>query len=473
MRIVGRERELALLEAAGRRAAAGRGSCLILTGEPGAGKSHLAGVAAARWRADGAMVLEGACQPYAADQMAYGAFVQAWAGVSAEEGGGFGTLLGELASLGELPGDVARSWLFDRVARQLDTLAERRPVVVLLDDLHWADPPTLALLRFLARPADGHKRLLVATAHSDGKGWLGAAEELVDLMASGHVDQLGLEPLSAAQTRALIVSELGGQPSDDIVERLVHSSGGNPYLAHELAAAAREGLDGLPSTLQRVLLRRIGAHGAAAELALATVAAADDTPVEVLDGALRAVLGSSRTTTVRTLVESGLLTSGPDPGRLRIRHAVLGEVLRGRLVPAQRRALHEALAVAWGDDPAAARHWEEAEQPARALSAWLDAGRAATGAAAYGAAAHAYTRALELASRADVAEDPEPQRLVVEAAEAMHRAGHDQRAVRVLRTVLAAGRVADDATRIALLDRLQSCLFAAGQAPEAFAVLEE
>jgi DNA-binding CsgD family transcriptional regulator/tetratricopeptide (TPR) repeat protein len=471
--IVGRDEELALLEAAGRRAAVGRGSCLLVSGEPGAGKSHLMTVAAARWRAAGAVVLEGACQPYAADELAYGPFVQAWSRVGAQDGGGFATLLAELASLGELPAEVARAWLFDRVARQLDAMAERRPVVLLLDDLHWADRPTLALLRFLARPAARHKRLLVATARSDGEGRLGSAEELVDMLVSGHLDQLVLEPLSSAQTHALVVGELRGRGGDDLVDRLVQSSGGNPYLAHELAAAARQGLDGLPSTLQRVLLRRIGAHGAAAEVALATVAVAADAPVEVLDAALDAVVGPDRAATVGALVASGLLVAGPDRGRLRTRHAVLGEVALGRLVPSQRRAVHGALAVAWGEDPAAARHWEQAAEPTRALRAWLDTGRVATAAGAYGDAAHAYARALDLATRAHVPEDPGPQRLVVEAAEAMHRAGDDERAVRALRTALAAGRVTDDALRLALLDRLQSCLFAAGAAPDAFAVLEE
>lgn len=473
MVIVGRETELTLLELAGRRASAGRGACLLVTGEPGAGKSHLAAVAAARWRVAGAVVLEGACQPYAAEELAYGPFVQAWSRVGAKDGGGFGTLFAELASLGELPAEVARAWLFDRVGRQLDTMAQLRPVVVLFDDLHWADRHTLALVRFLARSAAGHKRLLVATARSDGEGQLGAAEELVDLLVSGHVDQLVLEPLSAEQTRALVVGELRGHTGDDFVDRLVSSSGGNPYLAHELAAAAGQGMDGPPSTLQRVLLRRIGAHGAAAEDALATVAVAADAQAEVLDRALYAVVGPSATATVGALVKSGLLVAGPGRGRLRTRHAVLGDVALGQLSPARRRAVHGALAVAWGEDPAAARHWEEADEPARALRAWLDAGRVATGAGAYGAAAHAYARALDLAGGAEVPEDPGRQRLAVQAAEAMHRAGDDQQAVRALRTALAAGRVTDDALRLALLDRLQSCLFAAGEAPEAFAVLEE
>src|SRR5690242_5672654 len=99
--IVGREDELARLEAAASSARDGRGACLLVTGEPGAGKSSLVGTAAARWRDLGALVLEGTCEPFAAEELAYAPFVQAWSHVATEDGGGFATLLVELAGLGE------------------------------------------------------------------------------------------------------------------------------------------------------------------------------------------------------------------------------------------------------------------------------------------------------------------------------------------------------------------------------------
>src|SRR3954469_17491203 len=186
--IVGREDELARLEAAASHARDGRGACLLVTGEPGAGKTHLVATAAARWRDLGALVLDGTCEPFTADALAYGPFVQAWSHLDGEDGAGFAPLLVELAGLGELPADVARAWLFDRVARQLDTWGRRRPVVVVLEDVHWADRPTLALLRFLARAVRQRPRLIVATARSDGEDRFGAADELTDLVASGHIE---------------------------------------------------------------------------------------------------------------------------------------------------------------------------------------------------------------------------------------------------------------------------------------------
>jgi DNA-binding CsgD family transcriptional regulator/tetratricopeptide (TPR) repeat protein len=471
--LVGREDEFARLEAAAGDARQGRGACVLVTGEPGVGKSHLVATAAARWRGLGALVLDGACEPYASDELAYGPFVQAWSHLDAQDGVGFAALLVELAGFGELPADVARAWLFDRVARQLDTWGRRRPVVVVVEDVHWADRPTLALLRFLARAARQRPRLILATARSDGEDRLGAADELTDLVASGHIERLALTALSAEQTRALVRSVLDAATDETVVDTLVTRSGGNPYLAGELALAAAQGVDGLPSTLQRVLSRRISAHGEDAELALATVAVAADAPGEVLDAALAAVLPQGGAELVSELLRSALLVPRRDGDGVRLRHAVLGEVALRRLAPSRLRAVHHALAVAWGGDPAAARHWEQAGDLVRALRDWVAAGRADSRAGAYCTAAHAYSRVLDLAARTDPPRDIATPVLTVEAAEAMHRAGDDEGAVQAVRAALTSERPLTDAARLALLDQLQSCLFAAGHASEAFSVITE
>ena len=471
--IVGREEELARLETAASHARDAHGACLLVTGEPGAGKTNLVATAAARWRARGALVLEGTCEPFAADELAYGPFVQAWSHVDADDSGGFAALLVELAGLGELPADVARSWLFDRVARQLDTWGRSRPVVVVVEDMHWADRSTLALLRFLARPARQRPRLIVATARSDGADQLGAADDLTDLLVSGHVERLALAPLSAADTGALVRSVLPDADDETVVAALVTRSGGNPYLATELALAASQGLDDLPSTLQRVLSQRITAHGDDAELALATVAVGGDAPGEVLDAALATVLTHDSAPLVSELLRSALLVPRADGGGVRLRHAALGEVALANLTPSRLRAVHHALALAWDGDPAAARHWEQSGDLERALRDWLAGGRAASSIGAYSAAASAYAHVLDLSARTDLPRDVSQQVLTVEAAEAMHRAGDDESAVQAVRAALASETALDVAARLALLDQLQSCLFAAGHAPEAFSVITE
>lgn len=454
--VIGREDEYARLEAARQRADHGNGSCLLITGEPGAGKSHLLSAAGAAWREDGAVVLDGACESFAADELAYGPFVQAWSRVDAAHGGGFADLLAALAGLGELPVEVARAWLFDRVARQLDELAADRAVAVVLEDVHWADRATVGLLRFLARAVRRRRWLLVVTARSDGADGLGAADELVDLVASGQVERVVLGVLPPTQIRTLVVRVLGERWEEDVVNAIVARAGGNPYLAHELAAAATHDRDGLPSTLHRVLLRRITAHGEAAEIALATVALAAEAPAEVVDAALAASVGLAMAGTVSALLRSALLVPAPGGGGVRLRHAVLGEVAVGRLPADRLREVHRALAVAWAGDPAAARHWECAGELRRALHDWLAAGRAAGRSSAYSTAAHAYSRVLELAGAVQMPER-QPAEFALEAADAMYRAGDDEHAVRALRSALASGQVLDDVQRLALLERLQTC----------------
>jgi DNA-binding CsgD family transcriptional regulator/tetratricopeptide (TPR) repeat protein len=111
--------------------------------------------------------------------------------------------------------------------------------------------------------------------------------------------------------------------------------------------------------------------------------------------------------------------------------------------------------------------------PSQALRDWLAAGRAASRTGAYSTAAHAYSRVLDLAARTDLPPDAAAPVFTVEAAEAMHRAGDDEGAVRAVRSALTSERALDDAARLALLDQLQSCLFAAGHAPEAFGIITE
>ncbi len=336
--IVGRTEELQRPHAAFRHAAIGRLKAVLLSGEPGVGKTLLAERAAGTWRRQGALVLPGACQQYGADELAYAPFVGAWAHLESHSEGGFGALLAGLAGLGELPGDVARSWLFDRVAHQLARLGADRPVVLLLEDVHWADRLSLALAQFLVRSGQPRRLLLLFTARRDGAGRLGAAEALTELIGSGKVGHLALDPLTAAAARDLVRGVLdatGREPGiharlradhlaeGRLVENVVARSGGNPYLAHELATAARHGLVGLPDTLRRVLRLAV-------EAADALHRAGDD------DGAvstLRAALATAqiRDPAVRLALLDRLLGSLFATGRVPDAFAVLEEAVA--LVP--------------------------------------------------------------------------------------------------------------------------------------------
>src|SRR5829696_1480317 len=239
---VGRSAELAALRALlplgpgdGRRVA-------LLVGEAGSGKSRLARELAAQAAQDGVLVLSGACD--AVVRTPYGPFVEALdqltrAAEPAELRTALGTTGGELTRLlpglsaraGDLPApgaadpDTERHRLHTAVAELLTGLSGRRPLLLVVEDGHWADAPTLLLLRYLARAA-GDARLLVLATFRDTETDVPAtvSDVLADLRRSDDVVRL----------------RLGGFSHDEVLEFVhraagVEHGGGPPELAAALA----------------------------------------------------------------------------------------------------------------------------------------------------------------------------------------------------------------------------------------------
>src|SRR3954451_2020026 len=177
---VGRTAELETLRTLMPRAAGEGRRIVLLGGEPGSGKSRLVREFATEGAADGALVLYGACD--AVVRTPYGPFVEALDHLArvterADLRAALGTMGGELtrllpdlpARVGDLPGpvsadpDTERHRLHTAVADLLTATGRRRPVLLVLEDGHWADAPTLLLLRYLARAAANARLLLLAT----------------------------------------------------------------------------------------------------------------------------------------------------------------------------------------------------------------------------------------------------------------------------------------------------------------------
>src|SRR5437763_5242950 len=162
--LVGREREQALLAKHLASALAGRGSLVLIGGEAGIGKTALAEALAHEAAAHGALVLVGRCYDLT-ETPPYGPWLDLFARYTPT-----GDLppppapFAERGTLGEVPSQAA---LFAQVHDFLAALAARRPLVLLLDDLHWADPASLDLLRSLARPLEPMPLLLLATYRAD------------------------------------------------------------------------------------------------------------------------------------------------------------------------------------------------------------------------------------------------------------------------------------------------------------------
>jgi DNA-binding CsgD family transcriptional regulator/tetratricopeptide (TPR) repeat protein len=258
---VGRAAELEKLRTLMPRAAGEGRRVALLAGEPGAGKSRLTREFAAEVAAEGVLVLCGACD--AAVRTPYRPFVEALdqlvrATDPAELSAALGTGAGELTRLlpdlssrvGELPEpvmadpDTERHRLHTAVADLLEKVSHARPVLVVLEDGHWADAPTLLMLRHLARSA-GSGRLLLLVTFRDTEADVPAelAETLADLRRAEGVLRMRLSGLSGAEVSDLVSRAAGGDPGAELGELAgtIHDlTGGNAFLVCELWRALLE-----------------------------------------------------------------------------------------------------------------------------------------------------------------------------------------------------------------------------------------
>ncbi|MEU7829844.1 BREX system ATP-binding domain-containing protein [Nonomuraea sp. NPDC049129] len=403
--ITGREEELAALDGLLEAAAAGRTGFSLITGEPGIGKTRLAEALVSRARARGFTVAVGRC---AATEGAP-AF---WPWV---------TVLERLAdALPPLPADVranlpgvgsatgtdpegARFRTYEAAARALT--AGLRPVLVVLDDLHWADRSSLRLLSYLAGYVLDGKLVVVGTAR-DWPPPEGALAEAFEALSRRQAVRLPLSGLSA--------SELGElTPAGTDVRALRDRTNGNPFFVTELTRYLEAGSPGrgtLPLGVRDVVLGRVNRlPGPSAELLRVAAVAGREFDVTIVAEAagldLDAALDRLEPAMAAALVGEGR------PGRFRFVHALVQEALT-EVVPVLRRArLHAAVAAAIESRTggsasdrlaAAAHHWFQAIPAGHTARAWRAAWRAAEEAKRL----RAYDVAVELLERADrVAED--------------------------------------------------------------------
>ncbi|MGY1773087.1 BTAD domain-containing putative transcriptional regulator [Blastococcus sp. SYSU D00813] len=390
--LVGREAELARLTEVLAGAAAGRPSFASLIGEPGIGKSRLAAELAARAAAGGTRVLVGRCSQ---DEGAPPLWP--WAAV--------------LAGLPDVPAPEAaaepgtdpqaerfRTW--DAICRRLLAAAARQPLLVVLDDLHWADASSLRVLRHLVATAETGRLALVATwrPHPEPTGPLA---EVAEALARRHALRLELAGLPAEDSARLVAAVAGTAPAGGTGELLHRRTDGNPFFLVEYARLVGEGgaVTGaeLPAGVSDVLGRRLAGLP---EPALAAVRAAAVLGREVRLPRLAALLGTDEDAVLDALdpaLAAGLLTEdGVD--RFRFAHALVRDAAYATLPLSRRARLHARAAEAAEDDPAdpqataeAARHWLAAG-PAAAGRAWP----AAVAAARAAMDVHAHEEARDL-----------------------------------------------------------------------------
>ncbi|HEX8855664.1 MAG TPA: AAA family ATPase, partial [Thermoleophilaceae bacterium] len=433
-RVVGRERELAELEAALADAAAGRPSIAFVAGESGIGKTRLLREFQRRAQeADpAARVICGDSVELGEGELPYAPLVAALRPLARARDPVLESLppaaRDELAAL--LPGlapaaseepvgerdDAAQARLFEALLQLFDELGREQPLVVVIEDIHWADRSTRAFLAFMARALANERVLLVSTYRTDE---LHRRHPLRPLLAELERDatarRIELQALDREELRELLGDILGAEPGADLVERLWSRSEGNPLFTEELLAASLDGRGGLPPTLRDALMVRIERLGEDTQEVLRVLAAGRRLDHGLLSDASGLDPARLRTA-LREAVASHIVAADPE-GFHTFRHALLREVVHDDLLPGEHSDLHLALARALERrmelqgtstylTAGIAHHYFVAGEQKAALSASVNAARAAEHVYAYGEAAALLERALELWERV-----PEPERL--------------------------------------------------------------
>jgi predicted ATPase/DNA-binding CsgD family transcriptional regulator len=501
---VGREEELRRLQQGLHSAAAGEPGTVLIAGEAGVGKTRLVHEFAGRVGGE-AQVLLGSCIPLGGGGLPYGPIVDALRPLArdldpAELNEILGPLPEDLSRL--LPGEplrppqglaepvneYAQARLFELLLRFLDRLGERRPVVLVVEDAHWADRSTLDLLVFLIRMARQERLLVLATYRSDelhSQHPLRTA--LAELDRSWHVEHVELARFNPTELAALVGSILGRPPPPAMVQRIFTRSEGNAFLAEELLAGEASSQPGreLPLRLQGILLARITALPTDTTKVL-RVAATVGRPTEHFLLATASQLPEERlVAAIREAVDRQLLVADYD--LYGFRHVLLREAVYGELLPGERRLLHAAVARAltYDSHPSALRktsaelayHWHVASDYPRALNASIAAARAAAEVYGFTEAHRHYERALNLWEQvpdAHVQAGLTLPELRLEAAEAARWTGLPDRAALLIQEALAniGGHVGP--ARAGLLHaRLGECRSEAGDSKAALAAYEE
>jgi tetratricopeptide (TPR) repeat protein len=492
--LVGRAAELARLASALDRAAAGEPCAVMVAGEAGVGKTRLLTEFARHAEAAGGTVLTGGCLDVGEGTLLYAPVVEALRSLVAALdrddlervlGGArreLSRLVPELGGLGPEPVATAPSRLFELLLGVLHRLAERGPVVIVIEDLHWADRSTRDLVGFLVRNLRGGVALVLSYRTDELHRRHPMRPFLAELERSRRVERVSLARLTRRALADLVAGILGRRPPARLVADLLGRSQGNPFFAEELLAARSEGADLRPA-LRDLLLTRIEALSDAAQQVLRTAAVAGSRVDHRLLAAVAAVPQPRLLELLREAVTHHLLVAESGGTAYAFRHTLLREALYDDLLPGERSALHAAYAgvlAEWArpaDVGQLAYHWHAAHNAGAALLASVRAGQAAEAAAALAEAEAHFSRALELWEQAPEAAARSPldrPALLLRTAQAAMLIGETDRAVALVHQGLATvDRTAQPLRAAALLERLGRYQWMSGDTAAAMETLEQ
>ena len=463
---IGRHRETATLSQALDDVLSGSARTVLVSGEPGIGKTRLAEEFETFARARGAAVVWGRLTE---DDVtpAFWPFVQALRQLLTSSAPGSPTempssvdaLMGQLLpevrdrlpdqrSPAVFDPDEARFRLFNAVAEVVRTFAASRPLVLIIDDLHWAAVPSLRLLEFLVRELYASPVMLLLTYRDTEVDRAHPLRHTLGALARERgCRRVYLEGLDAAEVRSYLEEVTPGLPSARLVAELHERSEGNPFFMREIIRTLisedgfpRPGSNSpapvsLPVEVREAIIRRLdhlSPEGTQTLFVAALLGREFQLPLlrRVMDIDQEALLD-----TVEEAIQAHLVEETPVPGVLRFNHELTREALYSELPAAERMRLHrrvgEAIERVHGGDPdehgaALAYHFFRAGTagpPNRAIAYCTAAAQQALDRFAYEDSAQYYDQALQLLEMDEGAGDEQRCRLLLGSGEALMRAG--------------------------------------------------
>jgi tetratricopeptide (TPR) repeat protein len=444
--VVGRATELAAVRAVLQATAAGSPTVVLLGGDAGVGKTAFARTTLRLAGSMGFELLTGACLSVEAG-VPFAPVVEAVRPLLTDAPERLGPSAATLVRL--LPGAGPESGMppgqvLELLLAALGQLAATAPVLLVLEDMHWADTSTRELALHLARNLRGPVCLLLSYRSDDLHRRHPLRPVLTELTRSARAEHIDLGPLDRGGLAELLANLLDETPDPAVVGAVLARSGGNPLFAEELVAARAEGAQ-MPPRLADLLLARIDALAAPTGRMLRLASAGGsrvDTQLlaRVMDEPAEQVEAAAR-----EAVDFNVLALRA--GCLEFRHELLREAAYDDLLPGERSRVHGRLAAAMearldeaGTRPTMneaaqiAYHWGAANQLPNALRWSLRAGQLASRLAAPESVSH-LDRVLELWDQVPGAAESVGgchAEILLQAAEAAHIAGHLERALALL-----------------------------------------
>ncbi|MGW0119799.1 helix-turn-helix transcriptional regulator [Streptomyces sp. NPDC003327] len=480
---VGRAGELTALAEALSRATAGEPQALLVSGEAGVGKTRLIEEFLDAACARDAVIAVGGCVELGADGLPFAPFSAALRALrrrlpdeltAAADGheGELARLLPELGDPGshEPSDEDATARLFELTVRLLERLAADRTVVLVLEDLHWADASTRHLLTYLLRTLRRGRIVVVASYRADD---IHRRHPLRPLLAEldrlRTVRRIELARFTRAEVHRQLTGILAAEPDPGLVDEVFERSDGNAFFVEELVVSHAAGCAAgqLSDSLRDLLLVRVETLPEDAQRVARIVAEGGSTVEHGLLAAVARLGEDELIEALRAAVGANLLLAVPDGDGYRFRHSLVREAVSDDLLPGERSRLNRRYAEALEANPALVRpeeratrlatYWYHAHDPAKALPAVLRASVETRKRHAYAEQLRLLERAMELWDDApaavrdalrplDHAEsyppcgcDPEttPLRyldLLAEAAVAARLCGERERALKIVKT---------------------------------------